>query len=238
MLSRKTASSLPLSPTLDKKLIAYAAAIGTTCVGALAAPQSAEAEIVYTPANRTITFNGKSILDLNNDHIADFVFNGGGLGNTSEVFVRPFRSSDHVLTGNEGTYWAAVLSAGVEVGPGKGFVGHKAAMEAECDCSGKTYYVGPWLNATDKYLGLEITINGQHHFGWARLTMVAYGKATLTGYAYETVAGKPIVTGATSDDDANSDPDHASLQMGIPSLGVLARGADGLELWRRDETAR
>jgi hypothetical protein len=230
---------LPLCPTLDKKLIAYAAAVGTTCVGALAMPQAAEAKVVYTPANRTILFDGKSIIDLNNDGIADFVFHAGGLGNHSAVWVRPFRSSDHVLTGSEGTYWAAVLPAGAQVGPGNGFVGHKAAMEAECDCSGSIDYVGPWLNATNKYLGLEITISGQHHFGWARLTFVAYGQATLTGYAYETVAGKAIVTGVTSNDDADSEPDqagNASSHTGTPSLGLLARGAEGLELWRRDFT--
>jgi hypothetical protein len=226
----------PLSTTLDKKLIAYAAAVGTTCVGALAMTQTAQAEVVYTPANRTIYFDGKSILDLNNDGVADFVFNGGGLGNNSAVFVRPFRTSNHVLTGSDGTYWAAVLPAGAQVGPGNGWVGHKADMEAECDCSGVINYVGPWLNASNKYLGLEITINGQHHFGWARLTFVAYGEATLTGYAYETVAGKAIVTGVTSGDDADSRPDQANnppSPMAIPSLGLLARGADGIELWRR-----
>ncbi|HEY6766871.1 MAG TPA: hypothetical protein VI386_19090 [Candidatus Sulfotelmatobacter sp.] len=234
MPNRKT-TSLPLSSTLDKKLIAYAAAVATTCAATLAMPQAAEAKVVYTPTNRTILFNGTSILDLNNDHIADFVFNGGGLGNFGAVWVRPF-NSNHVIA----TYSAAVLPAGAEVGPGDGFVGQKAVMEGECDCSGNIYYFGRWLNATNQYLGLEITINGQHHFGWARLTMVAYGKATLTGYAYETVAGKAIVTGvtSTSEDDAGSNPGQsgdASLYMAIPSLGLLARGAEGLELWRRIE---
>ncbi len=233
MLSRKTMSSLPLSPTLDKKLIAYAAAIGTTCVGALATPQAAEAKVVYTPANRTIYFNG-SIIDLNNDHIADFVFSGGGLGNISTGWVRPF-NSNHVAAGS-GTYWAEVLPAGAEVGPGDDFVGHKAVMVGACDCSGSIDYFGPWLNATNQYLGLEITINGQHHFGWARLTVDAHGNTTLTGYAYETVAGKAIVTGATSDDEADSD--NSSSQMGIPSLGLLARGAEGLEVWRPDGASR
>jgi hypothetical protein len=238
MLSQENPSVLPLSTPLDKKLIAYAAAVGATCVGALAMPQAAEAKVVYAPANRTILFNGKSILDLNNDHIADFVFSGGGLGNFGAVWVRPF-NSNHVVAGSGGTYWAAVLPAGSIVGPGEDFVGHKAVMEGECNCSTGVNYFGPWLNATNQYLGLEITINGQHHFGWARLTFVAYGEATLTGYAYETVPGKAIVTGATSEVEANlgSDPViNASADMGTPSLGLLARGADGLELWRRDET--
>jgi hypothetical protein len=240
MLSLKRTSS-PLSTTLDKKFIAYAAAVGTTCVGALAMPQAAEAKVIYTPANRTILFDGKSILDLNNDHIADFVFTANGLGNFSTEFVLPIRESNHVLTPADESYAAAALSAGVEVGPGNGFVGHLAEMEASCICSGSFAHTGPWVNATDKYLGLEITINGQHHFGWARLTMVSYGEATLTGYAYESVAGKAIITGVTSDDDADSKSDqdgNASPHVGIPSLGVLARGAEGLELWRGDENTR
>jgi hypothetical protein len=237
MLNRKTTSS-PLSTTLDKKLIAYAAAIGTACVGALATPQAVEAKVVYTPANRKILFNGKSIIDLNNDHIADFVFNGGGLGNISTGWVRPFNSNLVVAT-----YSAAVLPAGVDVGPGDGFVRQKAVMVGACDCSGNIDYFGKWLNATNQYLGLEITIDGQHHFGWARLTIDAHLNATLTGYAYETVAGKAIVTGATTDngDDARSDPDQASnapLHTVTSGLGALARGAEGLELWRRDETPR
>ena len=144
-------------------------------MGAIAAPQSAEAKVIYTPANRTILFDGKSILDLNNDHIADFVFNREGLGNISSVAVLPF-NSNHVVKGG---YWASALPAGVQVGPGDNFGGHVEPMEGYCECSGSPNYTGPWVDATAKYLGLEITINGQHHFGWARLTMVTYGKATL-----------------------------------------------------------
>jgi hypothetical protein len=235
---RKATSNLPFSSTLDKKLVAYAAALGTACVGALAMPQAAEAKVIYTPANRTILFDGKSILDLNNDHVADFVFSREGLGNFSTLIILAFRPDNHVLTPADEGYAAAALAAGVEVGPGNGFVGGAAEMEASCICSGSFAKTGPWVNATNKYLGLEITINGQRHFGWARLTFVAYGEATLTGYAYESVADKPIVTGATSDNDADSAPDSASLHMGNPSLGVLARGAEGLELWRRAESAR
>jgi hypothetical protein len=235
MLNRKTTSS-PLSTNLDKKLIAYAAAIGTACAAALATPQAAEAKVVYTPANRKILFDGKSIIDLNNDHIADFVFNAGGLGNISTAWIRPFNSNLVVAT-----YSAAVLPAGVDVGPGDGFVRQKAVMLGDCYCSGNLLYFGKWLNRTNQYMGLEITINGQHHFGWARLTVDAQLNVTLTGYAYETVAGKAILTGATSDDDADSKSDqggNASSHMGTPSLGLLARGADALELWRRDESTR
>jgi hypothetical protein len=237
MRKPQTASLAPMPASLDKKLLAYFAAISAACAASVANPQSAEAKVVYTPANRTILFNGKSILDLNNDHIADFVFNGGGLGNNSAEWVRPFTSLNHVFTGSLGSYWAAALPAGVTVGPGPDFTGHKAVMEAACFCSGTWDYTGPWLNAQNLYLGLEITVNGQHHFGWARFTFSS--EVTLTGYAYETVPGKAIVTGATSDEQADAapppSPDNASAFLGMPSLGLLARGAATLDLWRRKE---
>jgi hypothetical protein len=138
--------------------------------------------------------------------------------------------------------WAAPLAAGVTVGPGlDGDFKHRPqVMEIESAAlSSGTNCVGPWAKAQNRYLGLEITIKGQHHFGWARISMPGCPAATITGYAYETVPNKPIVTGATTDSEKISD---AAQPKGIlpwksnPSLGVLAQGAAGLELWRREET--
>jgi hypothetical protein len=59
----------------------------------------------------------------------------------------------------------------------------------------------------------------------------------MTGYAYETIANKPIIAGKTSGPAANS-PDLAQTLVPstqLPMLGMLARGAEGLSLWRRDE---
>jgi dethiobiotin synthetase len=67
------------------------------------------------------------------------------------------------------------------------------------------------------------------HFGWARFSVTEHGVATLTGYAYETVPYKPIVTGDTegNNDDEDSvhqqEPSAASAQS--PGLGRLALGA-------------
>jgi len=51
--------------------------------------------------------------------------------------------------------------------------------------------------------------------------------ATLTGYAYETIPGKAIITGKTHG------PDVITLQDA--SLGHLARGASGLSAWRQSK---
>jgi len=52
-----------------------------------------------------------------------------------------------------------------------------------------------------RYLGLEFLINGEVHFGWARLTVTCKDLrvlATLSGYAYETVPNTPIIAGQTN----------------------------------------
>jgi hypothetical protein len=62
----------------------------------------------------------------------------------------------------------------------------------------------------------------------------------LTGYAYETVANQPILTGQTSGTAEDvSIPQPAGSQSGSQSkvqLGLLALGASGLPAWRREET--
>jgi hypothetical protein len=102
---------------------------------------------------------------------------------------------------------------------------------------------GPWLHVKQAYLGLKFVIKGKTHFGWARVN-VSSGyhsvQATLTGYAYETIPNKPIVAGKTKGPDEISmqEPD-ATLDIPTPtpaSLGLLALGAPGLSIWRREES--
>jgi hypothetical protein len=236
MPKQKASSISPLPSLLDKKLIAYAAAFTAAGVGTLAAPQSAEAKVVYTAVNENLVF-GKTTLDINNDGTADYLFEWEGLGHIFSLFVRP-RSSNFVVVYSG---WAAPLPAGVTVGPGQASkLKHRPAnMEVVAAAlSSGTNYIGPWVNAQNMYLGLEITINGQHHYGWARISMPVNAPATITGYAYETVADKPIITGATTDSVKVSEAAPATdlaPWKGNPSLGMLAHGSAGLEAWRRED---
>jgi hypothetical protein len=61
-----------LNNKLDRKLLAYTTATGAAGASILALAQPAHAEIVYTPANQTISANQQFALDLNNDGIEDF----------------------------------------------------------------------------------------------------------------------------------------------------------------------
>jgi hypothetical protein len=82
---------------------------------------------------------------------------------------------------------------------------------------------GPWMGNKTRYLGLKFFINGKAHYGWARVKVAQAIdgsprlSATITGYAYETVANKAITTGK------EKGPDAASIQPA--TLGHLARGS-------------
>src|ERR1700722_9516916 len=145
---------------------------------------------------------------------------------------------------------ALALPAGAKIAFGEKFQipGHAAGMVDRKFYSGSNtaqFWKGPWANggkgSTNRYLGFKFKISGQFHYGWARLTVLtpAHGgwTATLTGYAYETVANKGIVAGQTSDSDTTTEmsPTAPASPFRPASLGLLGLGAVGLAIWRRKE---
>jgi hypothetical protein len=244
---RKTAN---LSESIHQQLTIYALAASAAGVGALGLGQTAQAKIVYTPANVNIAQNGGLItFDLNHDGIPDF-----GLSNKFKSFSSnelwtlkavQARQANEIREGKpcyEEELCAAALPQGAKIGlkgqfqqdPTSGLL---MMQLAACDsCSNN----GPWLNVKQAYLGLKFVIKGKTHFGWARvkLSHPVYGPihATLTGYAYETIPGKAIIAGATKGpDDAEPTAAFSSHTPEPATLGALALGAPGLSIWRRDE---
>jgi hypothetical protein len=103
-----------------------------------------------------------------------------------------------------------------------------AGVSTSSEGSSSTPIWGPWANVKNRYLGLKFKINGKYHFGWARLNVqVELGgfsiTATLTGYAYETVAGKEILAGQKL--NAASSAGREASAPAPQSLGGLALGA-------------
>jgi hypothetical protein len=105
-------------------------------------------------------------------------------------------------------------------------------------------YWGEWLNKSNRFLGFAFHINGEVHYGWARLS-VSWNRrwnlsAHLTGYAYETVPNKPIIAGDTGSGSADnkSAPANTTRSESVSeaesraTLGALALGADGIAVWR------
>jgi hypothetical protein len=132
--------------------------------------------------------------------------------------------------------YASALEAGAKIGPLGPFahrIGFATYMAGWTDSSGNIRSTGPWKNTDDRYLGFKFLINGKYHFGWARLS-VHLNTMLLTGYAYETVANKPITAGQeTGSEDASSiapTKSHVS-----PTLAHLALGVTGLAAWRKEQ---
>jgi len=127
---------------------------------------------------------------------------------------------------------AAPLAAGFDVGPKLKFAPGARIMATWGSSSGSPHYGGPWKNGAHTYLGLRFVISGQVHYGWARLNVHADDSgvtATLTGYAYETVPNRPIVTGkrrgANEMGEGSQSAGSPTSSPSAAGLGRLARGA-------------
>src|SRR5579872_1887092 len=70
---------------------------------------------------------------------------------------------------------------------------------------------GLWKGPQVHYMGVKFSISGETHYGWVRLRDFVCGLESpfMVGYAYETVANKPIQKGHPGTDE--------------PTLGALDR---------------
>ena len=249
-----------LTGKLDKHLLAYVTAATAAGVGLIAA-QPVTAEVVYTPVNKQLG-PGTYFLDLNHDGINDFKFVLAhhsqclGVCTTSPGHHHhtAFNSQNgelqvYGLGSNQvfGEASASALPVGVAVGPNGKFPGGNKMVGAfdinsslnELDIS------GPWKTASfasntikNHFVGFRFLIQGSVHFGWARFTVNsrkgANITATLTGYAYQSNSDTPIETlSPVVAENRSVPPEMIPGLNSFPSLGVLARGVDGLEVWRK-----
>ena len=212
---------------LDRRLVSYAAAACAAGVGMVPLAQPAKADIVYTPANQQLGTEMSLPIDLNNNGVFEFGLHNEvsstTAGRLNNVFAYGRAKGDGVFL--EKLNFAAALRAGARIGTGDPFslVGFMATRW-KTSYKGGAGTAGYWANVTDRYLGLEFEIDGQEHYGWARLN-VTNGPGisidtVLTGYAYNTVAGQPILAGQGSVPEPGT-------------LGLLALGSLGLGFWRR-----
>ena len=88
---------------------------------------------------------------------------------------------------------------------------------------------GPWINVSNRYLGVKFVIAGTTHYGWVRMTTSKTSDPVITGYAYETTPNVSIKDGAISGATV-----RAAEPLAPTSLGILAAGARGLSAWRHE----
>jgi hypothetical protein len=243
-----------LSDSLQHNLSLYALTAGAAGVQLLALAPASEAEIVYTPVNVMLARNQYYSLDLNHDGIADFKisdhFKFGSSYRTARLEIHPDRVGGVAF--RHRTDWgdqAAVLLKGQTIGKSLRFDYGSAIMALKVILSGDPGSYGSWGAVNNGYLGLTFKIDGQVHYGWARLGVRIKGMriyALIKDCAYETEPNKQIIagdTGGVADDAANhelqpqfvpaSSVAQKDLQPSAPSLGALSLGAEGLAIWRR-----
>jgi hypothetical protein len=228
---------LPLKEPCERRLKAYTLAATTAGVATLALAGPAEAKVIYTPAHVLIgTTQGVQNyrLDLNHDGIGDATFGASfWAGQSSQAgYMRCVGLASNRVWGRGAD--DADLKPGFLVRSGTGFNAPDHSMALAYSVGQRLGYQGPWANGgkgvKDRYLGLKFAINGKTHYGWARLNVKVgysnevYINAVLTGYAYETVPNKPIITGKTKG------PDVVTVKPA--SLAHLARGASARSAWR------
>jgi hypothetical protein len=244
--SRSPRAAFQFGSSLHHNLNAYALSAAAAGVAVLAVTPLAAAEVIFTPAHQVVPLYGTVNLDLNHDGIVDFQFvnfSGSTTGAGDRLFLEPRSDSNSAVQGQPDLvdpFTAAALPAGVVVGPKQDFVYVQADMAFAVQ-SAFSSIGGPWKRAKNRFLGLSFRINGETHFGWARLTVGADKRkgivaATLTGYAYETIVNRPIITGQTQGtfEDTSTTLLPPEDQPSPTSLGQLALGSRGLTASRRD----
>jgi hypothetical protein len=173
--------------------------------------------IVYTPVNETIKNNGSLGLDLNNDETNDFTFKqhltkyedshtGQPCGYHFKLSLSPSQSANGIADGAH-VGWAATLLEGHRINSKLTFYQSSSLLaDVSWDngspfCFGVKWDYGYWWDAGVKYIGLEFQVQGQTHYGWAQVSSNSDRGdnvyTTLTGYAYQTTAGKSISAGQT-----------------------------------------
>lgn len=250
-------ATLDLSEALHKRLNAYALAAGAAGASVLAAAAPARAQIVYTPAHINIAPGSSYGLDLNHDGSLDFLLTDSitARGTLGALVVAPYASNGgqagNAVEVKAGEIFSPLaLNRGARIGSSQLFYGSCIGCNSSQEIMAAANYArgdsGNWPDVQNRFLGLKFVLNGETHYGWARMTVSVNGTrifALLTGYAYETTANRPIIAGKTSGPDADAgstprsaDPEAKPVSREVPpaSLGLLALGAQGIPLWHRD----
>jgi hypothetical protein len=236
---------------LNKNLAAYMTAAGAAGVSLLALAQPAGAKVIYTSYYTQL---GDTFLDINHDGVVDFPIRGYGFCISGQYSSLCGGSEALNASSPGGRFmgapgFASALRAGAKIGPAGQFSARQIiGSDFERPFSGSAKppnWFGPLANdgngVRDRYLGLKFSIRGQTHYGWLRISVhIPNSKkhgfsAFITGYAYETEANTAIVAGQETGAVEASSSQPASSQPAQASLGMLARGAEGIAIWRREE---
>jgi len=189
--------------------------MATALIVAFAIP--AGAQILYTQVNVAIPVGGAYDLDANGDGVTDFVLQSkllevyctGGDGYSWSLSVTPAGNNAVAIDSrNISPDNAAAMQLNEAVNSTLRFNNSTTVMAGLYWGACGTGTLGEWLNLPDRYLGIEFRDSDNLiHYGWVKVSATAYvdrqyhlhATAVVSGYAYEAIAGKPILAGQISE---------------------------------------
>lgn len=192
----KKTTSKKISNQLTKYGALTAALIGVT---------DASGQILYTNIDPDFAgdIGDEFFLDLNQDAVNDFRIQQSG----DNLFIEPL-SSNSILgsinfnsSSNNSYAYPFALSSGDVISSGQtswaafdtqslNFGSYSSSSSSSSPCS-----YGNWCDETDKFLGLRFIVNGNTHYGWARLDAVFTNGWTVKDFAYNTIPDASIEAG-------------------------------------------
>ncbi len=249
------------SNNLNRQAALYSIAAAAAGVSLLAIAQPAAGEVVVTKKTIHIPLAHNGVaepvkISIANNGIDNFQLT---LSSTSLGIYRfllaggsSLQDGLRVGTGPAFNVYLGALRRGARIGPSNASSQFNEGIVEETVGNGPSnrIFFGSWKGSPEnRYLGVRFPINGQTHYGWIRLTVTTNPdphtpvmSATITGWAYESAPNKAIAAGTAA--IAGSAPEKRAAEVqasnsirkqGGASLGMLAAGADGLTLWRREE---
>jgi hypothetical protein len=202
-----------LDEVLERRMMLYVLAAGATLMGA----STAQAKVIFTPSSAYVSEDFS--IDLDNDGNTDVVLSSRAYYYTSRFYGSfTFGSAEAPVLGG---LIPSALIRGQKIGSRDTFT-HGLFLARNVygpPLSG----TGPFLQTSNRYLGVRFVINGQVHYGWIGFRYVYVGVAKLGGWAYETEPNKPIRAGDRGDGASTT------LRSAEPtSLQLLALGHTGI----------
>jgi len=260
----------PPSNHLDRQVAQYSLAAAVAGVSLLALAQPATGEVVVTRKTIHFPVGTRSHpelvgISLSNNGVNDisFLFNSFSDRNGRDLFMSNANKDNGALMGGHFDLYAVALPRGAKIGPVAAedtpFFFYNGLVELSASSQNTPKYCEGYFGSNpqnfigcgspkNKFLGVSFQRNGQTHYGWIRLSVTTTSDpngprmtATVTGYAYETVANKPIIAGTAGTAAAATETPTAEVQspkniqnQAGPSLGMLAAGSP---MWRPQETS-
>lgn len=248
------------SNTFNRQVGLYSLAATVAGVSLMALSEPAAGEVVVTKKTIHIPLGTDGTPDYVRISMANngvdnvtFSFYQSGTYRHLNAGVANSGSALRVGTGPGFDVYFGALRRGTTIGPSNApsSFNEGGIIEISNSTGSNRFFRGSWGGSPqNRYVGVRFLINGQTHYGWIRLTVTTNPKphtaimsATITGYAYETVPNKAIAAGtaamaasATNKPTGEARTPKRTLDQG-PSLGMLAAGADGLPIWRREKTS-